>query len=398
MGKGLGLIGNFRGKVGNVIGYQLKNSKNKVTQGIRAWQPYVKNPQTMPQVTQRAKIQNVNNIYRALEAIISRGFENIEYGAKSRNEFLKLALRREGGPYTVKGSKVPVPGNYTIAVGSLVPTTVSGIEKPSGSVVGFLTNDLSLGDAAAAPANVGEWASLLIKNNSDIENGDQLTFIAVYEYEGAFVYRWASILIDENNTEVFDAGTNGTAQVLSYHGVSFAKSGNNITTAFNVGNINDDETIVAGAVIQSREKGTQGHLRSTTDLWVDTSYLSKYFGELAMVAAYRSYMKLYWNNDWPTQVTDATLAQDSRYSLVTVDVTVTGANPSTLQALAEVNEAGQGHIFYLEDGGQKYLVSTKGVILQANMGLDAGMVYVRLNQYKGEFTEKLYSTGYGTLA
>lgn len=397
MGKGLGLIGNFRGKVGNIIGYQLKNSKNKVTQGLRAWQPYVKNPQTMPQIVQRAKIQNVNNIYRALEPIISRGFENIEYGAKSRNEFLKLALHREGGPYTIKGTKTPVPGNYQISSGSLVPITISGGTQPTGAVTAYLQNDLGLPTTPARPETIGALSTMLIENNTSIENGDQLTFIAVYQYNDAFVYRWASILIDQESEETLELGTNGTASQMSYNGVNFLVSGTNITTSFNVGKVLADEVLVAGAVIQSREKGEQGHLRSNAMLWVDTAILSGYFGVAAMNNAYISYMKMSYNNDWPTQVTDATLSQSSRYSLVAVTVNITGFKVSTFQALAEVNEAGQGHIFYVEFQNKKWLVGTNGQRSDVDIDEETSGP-VPLEQYKGTFTPKEYNVSYGTLS
>ena len=80
MAKGIGLIGNFRGKVGNMVGYNLKDSNNKQTQGVRVYQPVVKNPKTYAQAEQRAKLSPINATYRALKPIIDRGQESKAYG------------------------------------------------------------------------------------------------------------------------------------------------------------------------------------------------------------------------------------------------------------------------------------------------------------------------------
>ena len=73
MAKGIGLIGNFKGKVGNTVGYKLTASNNGQTQGIRVYQPIVKNPKSAGQAEQRAKLLAVNATYRALKKVIDRG-------------------------------------------------------------------------------------------------------------------------------------------------------------------------------------------------------------------------------------------------------------------------------------------------------------------------------------
>ena len=85
MAKGVGLIGNFKGKVGNTVGYSLKDSNNKQTQGIRVYQPVVRNPKTYAQAEQRMKLAPINATYRALKMIIDRGQEGLAYGNKSRS-------------------------------------------------------------------------------------------------------------------------------------------------------------------------------------------------------------------------------------------------------------------------------------------------------------------------
>ena len=75
MAKGTGLIGNFKGKVGNTVGYKLAASNNGQTQGIRVYQPIVKNPKSAGQAEQRAKLLAVNTTYRSLKMVSDRGNE-----------------------------------------------------------------------------------------------------------------------------------------------------------------------------------------------------------------------------------------------------------------------------------------------------------------------------------
>ena len=106
MAKGIGLIGNFKGKVGNMVGYKLTDSNSGNTQGIRVYQPIVKNPKTAAQAEQRAKLAPINATYRALKMVIDRGNEGLPYGNKSRLAWLKQAFKAEHMPWIEKGSVV----------------------------------------------------------------------------------------------------------------------------------------------------------------------------------------------------------------------------------------------------------------------------------------------------
>ena len=92
MAKGIGLVGNFKGKVGNMVGYKLSDSNTGNTQGIRVYQPIVRNPKTSAQAEQRAKLAPINATYRALKMVIDRGNESKPYGNASRIAWLKKAL------------------------------------------------------------------------------------------------------------------------------------------------------------------------------------------------------------------------------------------------------------------------------------------------------------------
>lgn len=300
MGKGLGLIGNFRGRVGNVIGYELKNSRDKVTQGLRQWQPYVKNPQTLPQIRQRAKLQNINNVYRALEPIISRGFENVEYGDKSRNYFMKLALTSESVPFTEKDSKIAVPADYIISEGSLPAIKIQDLKYNETAKTDTLRTTLLFYGNWDQIKTIGKFSENIINNNSLIENGDELTFIEISKQKNYFIYAARSIIIDIENDTTFDSIHPNRNRLIYINGIIFTRYASR-DLAFNMEATPASASKIGGAVIISRPYGEKHRLRSTNRIWFDESYVSEYYSEAAMQRAYLSYMKKTWNRDWPEE-------------------------------------------------------------------------------------------------
>lgn len=300
MGKGLGLIGNFRGRVGNVIGYELKNSRDKVTQGLRQWQPYVKNTQTLPQIRQRAKLQNINNVYRALEPIISRGFENIEYGDKSRNYFMKLALTSESVPFTIKDDRNPVPANYLISEGSMITPVIEYVNKTSTAGRNMLQTNIKLNEVIRNINTIGKLSKSIIDSNSVFMEGDELTFIDISINKRNFIYRTNSIVLNiEDDTNIPLIIISGKYHLL-VNGIVISKTTAN-TLFFGTTYAPETSTLIGGTIILSRPYGEQRRLRSTNRIWFDESYVSDYYSEAAMQRAYLSYMKQSWNHDWQEQ-------------------------------------------------------------------------------------------------
>lgn len=177
MAKGLGLIGNYSGKVGNTIGYVLRNSKNKQTQGIRVYQPVVRNPQSTLQMQQRIKIAAVSNIYRQFKEVIRRSMENQEYGDASRRAWLRQALGSQfsAGPWLLKGTTTayPIP-DINMSVGSLPDLNVQ--VTTTADAVGLELNRESA-TSGATVTTVGQLSEMLIFEGNVME-GDQVTILA----------------------------------------------------------------------------------------------------------------------------------------------------------------------------------------------------------------------------
>lgn len=273
MAKGLGIIGNFKGKVGNIVGYNLKDSNNKQTQGLRAYQPVVRNPKTFRQAEQRAKMAPINATYRALKGIIDRGQEGVAYGNKSRLRFLSEAMKQFDGPWFEKGEAVTLPIKTNITRGSLTPIVVTGCNA------GILSVKLDMGNVTQI-ATVGALSTALLANNSFLKEGDQLTFVSG----------------SKNGTDVLSIVLNTTDSTAVT-----AFQGDVESLNVQVGAIADINTEF-GAVILSREGDSGQHLRSTTALTLSTAAAADtHYTSTAKDAAIESYMAANGNTDWPQE-------------------------------------------------------------------------------------------------
>lgn len=273
MAKGLGIIGNFKGKVGNIVGYNLKDSNNKQTQGLRAYQPVVRNPKTAAQAEQRAKMAPINATYRALKGIIDRGQEGVAYGNKSRLRFLSEAMKQFNGPWFEKGDAVTLPIKTNITRGSLTSIGIINVNTI------HLYISLSLGNVGQI-GTIGALSTALLANNSFLKEGDQLTF--VHGKIGQIVV--VSVILDSTSTV---ANTLFSVQ--------------NSYLEFN--NPNEVEVgLVFGCVILSREGESGQHLRSTTALTLsETAAANTHYTSTAKDAAIESYMAANGNTDWPEE-------------------------------------------------------------------------------------------------
>ena len=131
MAKGNLFLGHARGKVGSLV-----FSRQNGEQVTRALNTRPKNPQTDPQIVQRAIAGTVMYAYSYLQEICNHSFEGIAYGAKSQQYFTKVnmdLLRQlySANPtntnsmmFSKKNSKSAVANSYIISKGSIKNTPV----------------------------------------------------------------------------------------------------------------------------------------------------------------------------------------------------------------------------------------------------------------------------------
>lgn len=311
-------MGLWKGKKGSSVFYKIKNSNSAQKQGIRERVYEVSNPKTASQATQRMKMLPAQRIANILKEVIERGFEGVPYGVQSRQAFLKYALKMTSGvPATDKDASNVYPGKYLIAKGQLPEIVVSDGARPS-----IMNTTLRYNTDEIFPSTRGELSVVLLKNNSFLKVGDQITIItccfAGESLDGAaLLWNQNSYYIDPDGTEVisedFEAGISPNENGFAY-----------INSRGPVGN----ETLLAGAVIISRESVTGGHLRSNAVLHINSAFETELFGAAALSRARKSYQNSsVSNSDWPVDP-DAEGEVDPdriRFARLTIDTTGTNA-------------------------------------------------------------------------
>lgn len=274
MAKGIGLIGNFRGKVGNMVGYNLKDSNNKQTQGVRVYQPIVKNPKTYAQANQRAKLAPINATYRVLKTIIDRGQEGKAYGNKSRLAWLSTAMKAFNGGWFEKGVSINAPALVPISNGTLTIQTNATVGEDA------IAYEFAA-VAAAAPTTIKALSEALIAGYPSIQNGDQMTFVAIGGDDNGMGVTSLSIVIDITDTSALPAGLTATTTDVSF---------GTVPDGFN-----------AGAIIFSREGSNGQHLRTKSNIIAGANYPAAKLSAAAFEEAVRSYMSSGSNVDWPQE-------------------------------------------------------------------------------------------------
>ena len=271
MAKGTGLIGNFKGKVGNTVGYKLSASNNGQTQGIRVYQPIVKNPKTAAQAEQRAKLLAVNATYRALKMVIDRGNEGLPYGNKSRLAWLKGALKASEMPWFVKGD---IPTHFVGC--QLTKGSLNSIgTNPAGDVFNIACEGVT---SSSDVTTIGKVSALLKSAYSFLKEGDQVTIVIVEVGAKAPVTKVFSIVIDSTSTVAQSYFTAGTDQLV----------------------YQAEDVLIGSAAIISRQGDNGEHLRSSESLFITSETLADApydaDSKAAAIASYQASAAT--NSDW----------------------------------------------------------------------------------------------------
>lgn len=277
MAKAQGIIGNFKGKVGNMVGYQLTDSNNKQTQGIRIYQPNVKNPKTSAQAEQRAKLAPINATYRALKMIIDRGNEGLPYGNKSRLAWLKQAFKTSAMPWFEKGAVINFPVGCQLTKGSL-PSIYFEMDTDS-----LIINCNGVAEQSEVDT-IGKVSNLLKAAYPFIQDGDQITIVACGGLDSGMSSFAFSFLVDTTSTEATTLFSAELGKLV----------------------VNIEDTPAAGSVILSREGANGEHLRSTSTLIISGQFRENPpYDAASKTAAIKSYMASgAANTDWPQESID----------------------------------------------------------------------------------------------
>lgn len=283
MAKQVGLFGNWTGKLANTVGYRIPLSANKITQGVRAYQPIVANPKTEAQATQRMKMTAAVNFYRQLQVILNNAWQGQKYGSKSRQYFMSMAMSQLTGiPFVDKGDKRFYPGEYKISQGSIPEQPIQDIQSG-----GLITTSLVITGASSLAKTWGELSQEIINSNFGIKDGDKLTFVSVIRKNGQYLPAYTYVILNTESTEqaaaVFAASNIYPSQneVNGTYYLAFTIVG---ATAAN----NDT---VAAAMIVSRypQSGTTWE-RSNATMFCTAAYKADMMGASRYAAAAATYL------------------------------------------------------------------------------------------------------------
>lgn len=283
MAKQVGLFGNWTGKLANTVGYRIPLSANKITQGVRAYQPIVANPKTEAQATQRMKMTAAVNFYRQLQVILNNAWQGQKYGSKSRQYFMSMAMSQLTGiPFVDKGDKRFYPGEYRVSQGSIPEQPIQDIQSG-----GLITTSLIITGASSLAKTWGELSQEIINSNFGIKDGDKLTFISVIRKNGQYLPAYTYVILNTESTEqaaaVFAASNINPSQneVNGTYYLAFTIVG---ATAAN----NDT---VAAAMIVSRypQSGTTWE-RSNATMFCTAAYKADMMGASRYAAAAATYL------------------------------------------------------------------------------------------------------------
>lgn len=337
-------MGLWRGKKGSSVFYRIANSNNKEVQGIREYNPAPANPQSNAQASQRLKMQAAQRIFGALGSIIRRSWQGVKYGQKSYQKFLTLALSMEDGyPYEVKDDYRAAPGQYQISSGTLLPveTEYDDIDRHFTSLVaGTQEGQTSFEGVITSDTSVQMISSELIAGNSQLQEGDQLTFVACVcsastfgaadLLEGRYLWYYGSFVLDSSAT----AGRFGSLSVINdvfqLHGIQDGLG----VLRLAIEPVSSDNTIVASAVIVSRlqDSSTNVYMRSPSTLFVPDAVIGAWTSTEQILLSRRSYQRKAQSaaadSNWPVEPGEGVVDEGAMYT-VTVNVTPSGSGTVT---------------------------------------------------------------------
>lgn len=241
MGKSVGFIGNFKGKLGNAVGYKVSQSNSGTNQGVRVYQPNIKNPKSAAQAEQRAKYAPIFATYNALKSIINRGNESKPYGNASRIAWLKKAFYAEIMPWITKGSPILNAVGCQISFGSL-------FNFDHGCVTGGINMLVPQVLSSTDISTIGKMSTEILIGYPLLKVGDQISVVGVGVVNGSLVSDVISFIVNPNdNTTSKRVNTKSETIWFRY-----------------------DFDLVAGAIILSREGSHGKHLRSNSVLKINS--------------------------------------------------------------------------------------------------------------------------------
>ena len=297
----------------------------------------VKNPNTVAQIMQRMKMAPAAKFFDALSGILDHSWEGVPYGAKSRLEFMRRAMKNDPAVYVPYGYKSVAPGEYEISAGSLpsLPWRASAfIDVPEDAELYFNTDGTPLDND-----NVQRL------EKAGVQEGDQITFVALIENNGLYETFLSRLIVGVGNS--FDNPTGDEMRV------------------YNVGTFVSMDSIAAFAFIISRGSDAATAKRSNEKMLLYGDYRNLLSLEAmnAAIASYQTqtaYNSL--NSDWYLNQ-GSSQPYNGRIVAGNIAVTPTGGQSTVVTAaIAQqlVNSQIQQKLFTVDGSEEGALIGNDG--------------------------------------
>ena len=299
----------------------------------------VKNPNTVAQIMQRMKMAPAAKFFDALSEILDHSWEGVPYGAKSRLEFMRRAMKNEPAVYVPYGYKSVAPGEYEVSAGSL-PSLPWRNEIPADAETNINTDD-----------NLTKAAVDELKAYGILE-GDQITVACLQNKGGLYEAGLARVIVGVDNA--WESNIDGTIGI-NIDSTSVADSGVKPSTG-----------IAGVVVIVSRGKEAATAKRSNEQMLLIGEYknLKSLEAMNAAIASYQTqtaYNTL--NSDWYLNQ-GSNQAYNGRIVAGNIAVTPTGGQSTVVTAaIAQqvVNGQIQQKIFTVDGTEDGTLIGKDGL-------------------------------------
>lgn len=199
MAKGIGINGEFRGKIGGIV-YSRVNGE----QLSRAKASYVSNPKTNKQQAQRAIFATATQAYSALQEITNHSFEGVKYGSKSQQYFMKEALKllrsraaAGEGQFLIPGVSTIMANPFLISKGSVASVKNVSWDGDAGEKNFSIINMTNPTVDGSTVITVASFCTAL-----GINKGDQITFVAITDDGGDDIGAYENLNYRQNHVRI----------------------------------------------------------------------------------------------------------------------------------------------------------------------------------------------------
>lgn len=185
-------------RLGGVVLYQAKGETR-----MRELAPSVSNPRTEGQMTQRVKLANLVNFYRASKGWMQRAFEVKPNNNSDYNRFVSLNLTRNSIYLTKQEANAGacIVDAYRVTEGTLPSVEVS--KDGENWITNIYTGNLS---EITSNTTVSEFATSILQANAGLQAGDQISFIRLSQQTNPntgvpyMIVRAYEVLLNVSNT------------------------------------------------------------------------------------------------------------------------------------------------------------------------------------------------------